>query len=162
MSEEPVSEQRQKTFAVRLLVQRLVAVIFQYAVGDVFDFRRHVEATLRPQEKAVARLESATQNDMFVKVRMAGARCEPEVLGPSFGIESRLDGYGFEQRRFSHAVLAHDERHGPAEFQPPEVGQRRNGVRIGLRRFVLLFQADVFDVERIRGQFHGGQTVAFT
>ena len=90
VSEEPVSEQRQKTFAVRLLVQRLVAVIFQYAVGDVFDFRRHVVETLRPQEIAVARLESASQNDMFVKVRMSGARCEPEVLGPPSGLNPAL------------------------------------------------------------------------
>ena len=82
---------------------------------------------------------------------MSLARCEPKVLRPALGIESRFYGDGFQQRRFAHAVLAHDERHRAAEPQPAEPRQRGHRIGVFVRQISGLFQSDIFDIECVFG-----------
>ena len=63
---EPVFEQAQEAFAVRLPVERLVAVIAVYAVGYLVDFGGDVVETFGTQEIAVARLQPASEHEVPV------------------------------------------------------------------------------------------------
>ena len=63
VAEKAVFEQREETLAVRLLVERAVAVVAEHPVGDLLQFRRHIVETLGAQEIAVARGEAASQYD---------------------------------------------------------------------------------------------------
>ena len=59
-------EQAQETFAVRLPVERQVAVIAVYAVGYLVDLGGDVVETLGTQEIAVARLQPASEHEVPV------------------------------------------------------------------------------------------------
>ena len=124
--------EREKRFAVRLLVERTWPVRWsdRWARSrnsiQVLDFGRHVVIALRTKEESVARATYAPyRTQVGVEVRVRFASTETKIARATFRIEAQRDRDGFEQRRFPRAVLANEERDGLRKCQALQVHNRR-------------------------------------
>src|SRR5258708_33655420 len=99
VAKKAIHQQRQKGFAVGLLMKRHASVASCYA--EPVDLRRHVEEGFGTQEIAVrgiaCRANEVEEQRPFALL-IAAHGLEPEILRAAFFIESRRDGERFDDR----------------------------------------------------------------
>lgn len=107
------SMKRQKTFPVRLRVQRQAAVainyrriVRQFAV-HIVDIAGKIIKTFRPRKKTVLRVSAPGNGQVTVQFRIGCVGGEGEV--PATALRVKAGGYrdGFEQSGFSRAIFAY-------------------------------------------------------
>jgi hypothetical protein len=157
---EAVDHEREEGFAVRLLVERPLAI--SMAIADFLDIAGEVVEAFGPQEEAVA-----AGDHVLAEPELAGQRFVVRVLGfkhrmprAAFRVEAFGDSHRFEEGRFARAVVADEEGHARMQFEQMQVLDRRDAVRKKVERLdKLAAERDGFEERRIGGlAVHGWLT----
>ena len=113
-----------------------------------FDIGRDVVKALRAQEVPVARVAHALrQQQVVAELRVGAVGLEAEIPAAALRVEAAAGRDRLGQRRFSRAVLPHEERHSGVERQLRKAAHRRDGKRIPVKiRHPLAPQRDFAEV----------------